>query len=152
MFVKLLWWVNFTGRERSNNVKRNKIKCNKNVQCFKNVWKMHRLGSALCISYYVLGIHEFTILSRLDIFSGIHLIQHYWKWNFFKKQAGREVSFVKDNVWVLLHFPTFFITGEDGKRSVLHYISCHCRFYALSQSPFLPFLLLLVEKGLLSPT
>ena len=37
MFVKLLWWVNFTGRGRSDNVKRNKIKRNKNVQCFKNV-------------------------------------------------------------------------------------------------------------------
>ena len=32
MFVKLLWWVNFAGRGRSDNVKRNKTKRNKNVQ------------------------------------------------------------------------------------------------------------------------
>ena len=74
---------------------------------------MHRLSSALYISYYVLGIHEFTILSGLDIFSGTHLIQHNWKWNFFKKIGleERSVSW-KDNFWsAIAFFHLFYYRG-----------------------------------------
>ena len=98
---------------------------------------MHRLSSALHISYQVLGIHEFTILSGLDTFSGIHLIKHYWKCNFFKKQAWKKGQFCERIIFGrYCASPPFLLQGRRVKRSALHQISCHCTFFCIKSESF----------------